>query len=157
MDETANITKRAPFEHITRESIEKTLSNFQGTIHQMPPVFSAIKKNGKKLYEKAREGATAEDLGLEAREVNVYSIGLANEIEKELPHFDLEVECGGGTYVRALIRDIAHELGSVATMTSLERTKQAQFTLEKSLSRDQWTPDNIFTAIDKFNAHQEEI
>ena len=155
MDKTANITKTAPYEHITMEDIEKVLPSFIGTIQQIPPVFSAIKKGGKKLYEKAREGATAEDMKLEPREVHVYDIQLVNQEETQLPSFDLEIDCGGGTYVRSLIRDVAYKLDSVATMTSLERTKQAQFTLENALPKSDWSPDAIYDAIDKYIAERE--
>lgn len=156
MDKRANITKTAPYEHISMEDIENLLPSFEGKIQQVPPIFSAIKKGGKKLYEKAREGTTAEDLALEAREVQVYKIALANQEETTLPSFELEIECGGGTYVRSLIRDIAYKLDTVATMTSLERAKQAQFTLDNALPKSEWSPDSIFAAIDKVNHERED-
>jgi tRNA pseudouridine55 synthase len=93
-------------------------------------------------------GATPEDIQIEPRQVVIHSIQL---LHKDGPKFSLEIECGGGTYVRSLIRDIAYKLNSVATMTALERTKQGQFTLENSLQKEDWSPENIYKAIDVFN------
>ena len=103
---------------------------------------SALKRDGKKLYELGRQGQTAEDLKIEAREVTIYDLKLVNSINDDdsdtskgnpIETFSIEVECGGGTYIRSLVRDIGVALGTVATMTKLERTKQGQFLLEHSL------------------------
>jgi len=103
---------------------------------------SALKRNGKKLYELGREGKTAEDLQIEPREVTIYELQLVscqrkeqNNDEKSAPiqSFVIDVECGGGTYIRSLTRDIGIALGTVATMTKLERTKQGQFLTEHVL------------------------
>lgn len=152
MDKTGNITKRADFEHITREDVENILPSFVGTIQQVPPIFSAIKKGGKRLYEQAREGATEEDIKIEPREVVIHKLEL---LDMENPRFSVSIECGGGTYVRSLLRDIAYKLDTVATMTALERTKQGQFLPDGSLTKDEWSPDNIYAAIDKCNAERE--
>jgi tRNA pseudouridine55 synthase len=154
MDPTATITQRAAFEDITEEDLVKVLPSFTGTIQQVPPIFSAIRKDGKRLYEQAREGASAEDIHIEPREVVVHSLQL---LHKDGPKFSLDIECGGGTYVRSMIRDIAYELKSVATMTALERTKQGQFTLQDSLIKEDWTPENIYKAIDQANARRIEV
>ncbi|CAB9496801.1 pseudouridine synthase B [Seminavis robusta] len=152
MDPIANITQRAPFEHITLEDLEQnTLPKFVGDIQQVPPIFSAIRRNGKRLYEQARQGVSQEDLKIEPRQVTVHSLKL---LHMDGPNFSIDMECGGGTYVRSLIRDIAYDLDSVATMTSLERTKQGQFTQDTALPRDEWSPDNIYDAISKFNAQR---
>lgn len=152
MDPKGNITKKAPFDHVSRDDIEKALPSFIGASQQVPPIFSAIRKDGQRLHALARAGATEEDFKIEAREVVVHNIEL---LDVTLPRFSLDIESGGGTYVRSLIRDIAYKLDSVATMTGLERTKQGQFTLEDSLHRDEWTPDNIYAAIDRCNAERE--
>jgi len=88
----------------------------------------------------------------------VYKLNLLPEDEEGqgLPCFGIGVECGGGTYIRSLVRDIGQKLDSAATMTSLVRTKQAQFTLDGALPRDEWTADNIFAAIDAVNLEREE-
>mmetsp|Transcript_47140 Transcript_47140/g.142735 ORF Transcript_47140/g.142735 Transcript_47140/m.142735 type:complete len:355 (-) Transcript_47140:285-1349(-) len=158
LDREGNITRTAPFEHVTMESIEMCLPAFTGKIMQIPPVYSALKKDGKKMYEEARKGKTAEELGIKARQVEVYKLNLLPEDEEGqgLPCFGIGVECGGGTYIRSLVRDIGQKLDSAATMTSLVRTKQAQFTLDGALPRDEWTADNIFAAIDAVNLEREE-
>ena len=100
--------------------------------------YSALKRDGKKLYELGRKGQTAEELKIEPREVTIYDLKLVINPEeksdgKPIEKFSIEVECGGGTYIRSLVRDIGVALGTVATMTKLERTKQGQFLLEHSL------------------------
>jgi len=150
MDKTGSITRTAPYEHITVGDMEHILPAFVGTTKQVPPMYSAIRMGGKRLHEKARnEGLSEADVNIEAREVVIHRLALLSMHGKQ---FSLAIECGGGTYVRSLIRDIAHKLDSVATMTSLERTQQSQFTLENSLAREDWSPDNIYAAIDKWNA-----
>ena len=90
------------------------------------------------MYELGRKGQTAEELKIEPREVTIYDLKLVIDTEetsdgKPIEKFSIEVECGGGTYIRSLVRDIGVALGTVATMTKLERTKQGQFLLEHSL------------------------
>ena len=148
-----NVTKTAPFDHVTPQDLENVLPQFQGKIQQIPPIYSAIKKSGKKLYEEARQGRLKDDVELEPRQVEVFEISL---IDQELPKFDLDVECGGGTYVRSLIRDIGTKLGTVATTTNLKRTRQGQFTLDDCLEKDDWTVDNIYAAIDHYVATRDE-
>ena len=126
-----------------------------GTIDQIPPIFSAVRQGGKRLYKEAREGKTADDVEIKPRQVHVYDLELVNTDETELPSFDINLECGGGTYVRSLIRDIGYKLDSVATTTVLTRTKQGQFTLEDCIDKPDWSPDTIYDAIDKFNAMRE--
>jgi tRNA pseudouridine55 synthase len=155
MDEKGNVTKTAPYDHITMDAIEKILPQFHGEIMQVPPIFSALKKGGKKLYEKAREGVAEEDMKIEARPVVIHKCELINKDKTTIPCFDLEIECGGGTYIRSLIRDIAYKLDSCATMTRLERTQQGQFDLHSSLPKSEWSPDSIYAAIDDFNAARE--
>jgi tRNA pseudouridine55 synthase len=133
------------------QAIKDALPEFIGTIMQVPPIFSAIRKGGKKMYEVAREGKTAENLKMDAREVDVYRLELVTSDEEQLPSFDLEIECGGGTYVRSLIRDIGYKLDTVATMTRLTRTQQGQFTTEDALEKHDWTPNKIYEAIENVN------
>lgn len=149
MDIKGNITKTAAYDHVTRELMEQALPPFRGTIQQIPPIFSALKRKGKKMYEAAREGATEEDLKIPPREVEIHMLELLDMKDQK---FSLDIECGGGTYVRSLIRDLGYAVDSVATMTALERTKQAQFTLENCLVQDDWSPENIYAALDKSNA-----
>jgi len=151
LDMEGNVTKRAEYKHVDVDSLRNVLPQFTGKIKQIPPIFSAIRKGGKKLYEEARDGVTADDVDIEPREVEVYRIDLVGTDEFP-PKFEIEVECGGGTYVRSLIRDIGYALDTVATTTSLERTQQGRFfTLDGALAKDDWSADNIYDAIDRFN------
>jgi tRNA pseudouridine55 synthase len=115
---------------------------------------SAIRKGGKKLYEEARAGKSADNVTIEPREVEVRSIEL---LSFDLPKFDVQIQCGGGTYIRSLVRDIGYKLNSVATTTYLERTQQGQFKLEHTLAKDERTADNIYNAIDKLNAERRDL
>jgi tRNA pseudouridine55 synthase len=146
LDPTANVTKEATWDHITKEAIENVIPKFIGKIKQVPPVFSAKKVGGKKLYEAARQGL---DVGkIEPKEVEIYQLKL---LSCELPYFSIEMECGGGTFVRSLIRDISYELDSVATTATLERIKQGPFLLDQCLSKDNWTADNFYSCIEEWN------
>jgi len=160
LDLEGNITKSVPWEQISDsieiKSLEAILPQFKGTIQQVPPMFSAIKKNGKKLYEMARKGVTEEDMTIPPREVQIHQLDLLPDTDndkKGLPHFYLNVECGGGTYIRSLIRDMGHSLDTYATMTSLVRTKQGPFTLDDTFEKDEWNPDTLYAAIEKSNQY----
>lgn len=139
---------------MTREAVEQALPAFTGKIQQIPPIFSAIRKDGKRLYAEARAGKSADDIEIAPREVEVLSIDL---LDFNLPNFDVQVQCGGGTYIRSLVRDIGYKLNSVATTTFLERTQQGQFKLADTLAKEDWTPDKIYGAIEKLNAEREEL
>lgn len=110
------------------DKIRKTVADFIGEIRQIPPMYSAIKINGKKLYELAREGKEVER---KARTVTIYSIA----IRKFLPPdaFEIDVDCSKGTYIRTLCSDIGKALGCGAHMASLLRTKTGAFCLENAI------------------------
>jgi len=105
------------------------------------------------MYEEARKGKTAEEIGIEPRRVEVHRMELlpVDENGDGLPCFGLEVECGGGTYIRSLVRDIGRELGTYATMTSLVRTKQGPFELDMALGKEDWSVDGIYNALVRSN------
>eukprot|EP00934_Nitzschia_sp_Nitz4_P009068 Nitzschia sp. Nitz4//scaffold248_size28759//2010//3067//NITZ4_008104-RA/size28759-snap-gene-0.9-mRNA-1//-1//CDS//3329543977//9058//frame0 len=151
LDMEGDITSKGTFDHVTAASIEKVLPDFRGRILQVPPLFSAIRKNGKKLYQSAREGASVDDIVIDPREVHVMKLELVQSDTVVLPKFEVNIECGGGTFVRSLIRDIAYKLDTVATTTLLQRTKQGQFLLEGCLPRDVWCADTIYAAIQENN------
>jgi tRNA pseudouridine55 synthase len=151
LDKAGNVTKTEPFDHITHESVQSCLPKFRGKIMQTPPIFSAIRKNGKRLYEQAREGKTEDDVEIEAREVEIHSLEYVQNDGEGLPSFGLSISCGGGTYVRSLIRDIGREVDSVATMTSLTRTKQGPFVLDDAIPREEWSADSIYAAVERNN------
>lgn len=115
-------------DHIDKKLIMHTTKKFIGDIEQLPPVFSAIKKNGKRLYEFARAG---EDVEIKSRTVNI----LEFEITKILGNnIDFRVVCSKGTYVRSLAHDFGKALGSGAHLSALRRTKIGMFNVVDSLS-----------------------
>lgn len=157
LDAEGEVTKTAPYDHITAASIEEILPLFTGEIMQVPPIFSALKKGGKALYKLGREGVSAEDIDLQPRPVKIYELKLVNPDDSSLPRFDIAMESGGGTYVRSLIRDIAYQLDCVATTTVLTRTQHGPFTMDDVVDREDWSPENIYAAIEKFNSKRDEM
>lgn len=120
-----------------RREIEEVLPEFIGEIDQLPPKYSAKNVAGKRAYELARSGVEFE---LPRKRVNIYSIKLLSE---EKDGYGFEIECGGGTYIRSIARDIAEKLGTVAVMSSLIRTKSGCFDLESVVKTEQLTAENI--------------
>lgn len=94
-----NVTKTGPVDHLTFGAIESILSEFRGEISQIPPIFSALRKDGKKLYQSAREGVSADDMDIEARKVRIMKLDLIPS-EVQLPKFEISMECGGGALQR---------------------------------------------------------
>ena len=122
------INMEFPINHIDEEMLQATLSKFIGTIDQQPPVFSALKKDGKRLYEYAREGTQVE---VPHRKVNVHDFNLT---QIDLPNVDFRVSCSKGTYIRSLANDFGKALNSGAYLTGLRRTRIGDFNIEKALS-----------------------
>ena len=118
--------------------IENAVKSFVGKISQIPPMYSAIKQNGKKLYELARQGIEVER---NAREVTIYSIDILDITEKTIK---IDVSCSKGTYIRTLCADIGNKLGTGACMTSLRRTAAGIFTIENA-----YTPSELENERDK--------
>ena len=116
-------------ETLNREKIEKTLNSFIGKQEQVPPIYSAIKVNGKKLYEYARKNIEVE---IKPREIEIYGIEL-NEVNEEEKIIRFTVRCSKGTYIRSLCEDIAKRLGTVGYMKELNRTKVGIFRIEDSI------------------------
>ena len=114
--------------HITEALLEETTKQFLGEIQQKPPIFSAIKKDGKRLYELARKGETTE---IKARAVTVSKFEITNI---NLPKVDFRVVCSKGTYIRSLAYDFGKALHSGAHLSALRRTKIGDFSVEKSAS-----------------------
>lgn len=216
--------------------VDGILPKFRGEISQVPPLYSAIRVDGKRLYEIARKDAKSNEeteVEIPTRQVVIHNLHVGNSLdddiiksgvvngrryrevaeekkkelkaaaetkgeeeansdaEKEepqtgkgkkgrrnnnkkdkksnlftdatipmisstdnkfdLPQFTLSISCGGGTYIRSLVRDIGYECGSVATMTGLVRTKQGPFLLSDALSREDWNADTIYKAIESNN------
>jgi len=111
-----------------RSTIDAALAHFRGTIMQRPPAYSAIKIEGRRAYDLARDGA---EVQIEARPVNVYRIDL---IKYEYPLVDLTIDCGRGTYIRSIARDLGERLTTGAYLTQLRRTRVGRFTTEQAVS-----------------------
>ncbi len=110
--------------------LNEVLDSFLGKQSQIPPMYSAIKKDGVRLYKLAREGKTAE---IEPRNIEIYSINLLEPLDDENT-FKIEVHVSKGTYIRSLARDIGEALGCGATLTELERTYASGFSLDECVS-----------------------
>lgn len=115
-------------EHITKELIHETTKQFVGTIQQKPPIFSAIKKEGKRLYELARKGETTE---IKSREITISEFEITNIDGNNL---DFRVVCSKGTYIRSLAYDFGVALNSGAHLSALRRTKIGDFSVDKAQS-----------------------
>ncbi len=116
------------FSHITEESIHETLEKFIGEIDQKPPVFSAIKIDGKRAYNLARAGTEVE---MKSRKTTIFYL---NNIVINLPYISFIVGCSKGTYIRSLAHDIGQELGVGSYLTQLRRTKIGDFSVENATS-----------------------
>lgn len=237
LDAEGDIVKEVGYDYVKSiTNIEEVLPKFRGEISQVPPLYSAIQIDGKRLYEIARKGE-GDDVEIPTRQVMIHDLQAgtsldddviksgvvfaqkyreaAEEKKKDLkaaadakaeadeddaeqeekngngkkrgkhgkkrdkkpnlftdatvpmitseeskfdiPQFTLSISCGGGTYIRSLVRDIGYECGSVATMTGLVRTKQGPFVLGDALRREEWTADKIYEAIVKSNKVLEEM
>ena len=124
-DAEGQVTTSAPFEHVTLEELESAASALTGDILQRPPIYSALRKDGKRLYQLAREGAIKPE-EVEKRPVTVHHLGVRN-FDGASGAFNLDVRCSGGTYVRSLIEEMGRAVGSAAHMTALERTRHGPF------------------------------
>ena len=115
----------------SEEEVRAALSSFIGLYEQVPPMYSALKVNGKKLYELAREGKEVER---KARPVTIHEIEV---LEMNLPTLSIRVKCSKGTYIRTLCHDLGEKLGCGAAMAELERTKSGQFSLETAITLEE--------------------
>lgn len=120
-------------ESLEQLKIERILKSFIGKIEQMPPKYSAIKVNGRKLYEYARKGQEVE---IKPREVEIYNIEITN-IQKEKKQIEFKVSCSKGTYIRTLCEDIAEKMRTVGYMKELKRTKVGDFNIEQAITLGQ--------------------
>lgn len=123
--------------NVTKEELENALEKFKGKISQVPPVYSALKKDGVRLYELAREG---KEVQIDPREIEIKTLNL---LDFSGDTFKIEVECSKGTYIRSLCRDIGEELGCGATMTALVRTATSGFSLADTVNLDNLTKENV--------------
>lgn len=117
-----------PWEHITRERVEEIIPTFIGKIMQVPPVFSAVKVDGKRAYNLARKGKEVE---LKAKSLYIKEMEL---LGMDMPEITLRIVCSKGTYIRALARDLGEALGSGAHLTGLRRTRVGNVRVEDCLT-----------------------
>lgn len=139
--------------HLTEEEVRSCIESFIGEYDQVPPMYSALKVNGKKLYELAREGKTVER---KSRRVQIHGIRI---LEMNLPHVRMEVDCSKGTYIRTLCHDIGEKLQVGGCMEELERTKVGRFLKEDAVTLDevrqkmeQGEGTELFTPLDQIFA-----
>jgi tRNA pseudouridine55 synthase len=121
----------------TRAHVDAALPQFTGDIQQRPPAHSAIKIDGQRAYELARRGAEVE---LPARTVAIHRLEI---LRYEYPELELSIECGSGTYVRSLGRDLAAALGTAAVMSELVRTAIGEFRIEEAIALDDLTAESL--------------
>jgi tRNA pseudouridine55 synthase len=139
-DLETEIDAEYPTAHITKELVEETLKIFSGSIEQIPPIFSAVKVEGKRAYEFARKNEVIE---LKPKLLVIDSIEL---ISYELPYITIRVVCSKGTYIRALARDIGEALNSGAHLAGLTRTRVGEASLDNCLKMedvDRFLDENI--------------
>lgn len=137
-DITGNIISESQV-NITNEQISGALKRFTGILMQCPPIYSALKKDGVRLYKLAREGKAAE---VQSREIEVFSINLISSLNAD-NIFEIDVHVSKGTYIRSLARDIGEYLGCGACLAALKRTYAGGFSLEDCVSLDALNEENI--------------
>lgn len=132
VDLETEIVSENSTEHITDEEVICTAKTFSGKLMQIPPIYSAIKKGGERLYQKARKG---EDIKIEPREVEAKEFEIT---DINIPEVKFRLVCSKGFYVRSLVRDFGEILGVGAYMSELERTRIGDFKLEDALTIDEF-------------------
>ncbi len=158
LDITGNVLTEREVK-VDYDAVEKVLENFKGVITQLPPMYSAVSVDGKRLYELARQGKTVER---QPREIEIKRLELAGENNGE---YVIDVECSKGTYIRTLIDDIGQSLGCGAVMTKLVRTKAMSFVLNDCVTVDELQErrdngvgfDDILLSIDKMLSSYPEV
>lgn len=137
-DLETSVDKTFPTEHISKDLLTETLKKFIGEIDQKPPIFSAIKKEGKRLYEHARKG---EDVEVTSRKIEVYEFEITN---MQMPEVEFRVKCSKGTYIRSLAFDFGLALNSGAYLSALRRTKIGDYTVENAVNLEQENLEDYF-------------
>ena len=160
-DITGNVIEKNHIVNLDKNNVIKVLSKVKGKQKQIPPMYSAIKVNGKKLYEYARQG---EKIEVKARDIEVYDIELES-INLETNEIQFRVNCSKGTYIRTLCESIAEKLGTVGTMSALRREKVGEFEINQAIrieeikqksENKEFIKSNIIS-IEKFFEKKDEI
>ncbi len=136
-DSAGKILETKPVAELSREQLEKICEEFRGEIEQEIPAYSAVRVEGKRFYELAREGKAVPQ---RFRKVKIYSLKIA---EIRLPEVDLEVTCSSGTYIRTLCADIGKRLGCGGHLSRLSRASVGPFSIDKAVALDQAGPEHL--------------
>ena len=149
-DSEGNIIEKTEIspEILNKQKILQAINSMKGKQEQIPPIYSAIKVNGKKLYEYARKGQEVE---IKPRQIEIYNI-ILNNIDKENKIIEYTVNCSKGTYIRSLCEDIAKKLGTIGYMENLIRLKVGEFSIENSI-----TLEEILNAENPYNVLEKNI
>ncbi|KAG1051850.1 hypothetical protein G6F43_005972 [Rhizopus delemar] len=147
-DSEGKVINQGNIDHLTAGLVEETLRAFKGTISQTPPIYSALRMNGKRLYDYARDNIPLPK-PIQPRTVLIEEIELVN-FSGDMCSF--RVQCGGGTYMRSLVHDMAISMGTFGHMTGLQRTRQGAFNLNNSLllNEEEITVPNVESKIKQF-------
>jgi tRNA pseudouridine55 synthase len=132
-----------PIDHITKEQIKEVIQNkLLGEIKQVPPIYSAIKLDGKRLYTHARQGVTEQELPIKIREATIYRFDVDTT---NFPEIGFEIECSKGTYIRSIVRDLGEFLDSGAYLNKLVRTKIGEYAIDKAQSIESFNKEYYAT------------
>ena len=140
-DLEGEVIEAKDWSHVKEDEVLKVIDSFKGDIMQIPPMYSALKKDGVRLYDLARQGIEVER---EARKITIYVI---KDIEISLPYISMNVTCSKGTYIRSLCFDIGEKLETGATMVDLKRTQTSVFKEEDSVNVEDLNEENIASHI----------
>ena len=137
-----------------KQALEKVFQSFVGKQEQVPPMYSAIKVKGKKLYEYARKG---EQVEIPVRQIEIYQIKIL-QIEELKKQIVFQVSCSKGTYIRSLCEDMAEKLGTVGYMQELQRIQVGDFRIEQAVTIEQLEKDNIpYLSVEKLFEDKEAV
>lgn len=136
-DIQGEVVQEKPFDGVTRQAVEDAFTKFTGSIDQIPPMVSAVKFQGERLYKLARRGVTVERV---ARKVRIDVLKVKSF---DLPHVEFYLECSKGTYVRQVAEDVGEALGCGACITEIRRTKVGPFTIDGSVKLEDLNEKHI--------------
>lgn len=136
-DTEGDVVKTMPYDQINREALEKVLTQFIGDTEQVPPMVSAVKIKGQRLYELARKGI---EIPRQPRQIRINCLRLVNFSS---PRVEIYLECSKGTYVRQLAEDVGERLGTVACIAEIERTKVGPFVIADAVTLDDLNVSHI--------------
>ncbi len=139
IDLETEVDQEYPIAHITIENILTCASSFIGYSQQLPPIYSAVKLNGERLYKHARAGIKEAELQIKWREINVYTFDI---LEIAMPEVKFKIACTKGTYIRSIVRDFGQKLNSGAYLNSLIRTQIGEYSVENSMSIENFKVEN---------------